>query len=150
MYVFGYAGVTMMVTLDTSVLVSAARSRQGASFEIVRSLPNPKFDFALSVALYTEWQAVLTRPEHLPPGLNADDAIGFLRYLASLARLQEVYYLWRPFLRDPGDDMVLECAVASGSHYLVTHNVRDFSQSAVLGVTAITPAAFLSVLRSPP
>ncbi len=138
----------MITTLNTSVLVSAARSRQGASFALVSSLPNPQFDFALSVALYTEWQAVLTRPEHLPPGLQAEDALAYLRYLASLARLQDLYYLWRPFLRDPDDDMVLECAAASGSRYLVTHNVRDFARSAELGVSAIAPAAFLALLRS--
>lgn len=69
--------------------------------------------------------------------------VRYLRYLASVAHLQDVYYLWRPFLRDPNDDMVLECAVASGSKYLVTHNVRDFLRSAELGVLAITPADFL-------
>ena len=138
----------MMITLDTSVLVSAARSRQGSSFALVSSLPSPEFEFALSVALYTEWQAVLTRPEHLPPSLQAEDALAYVRYLASIAHLQDVHYLWCPFLRDPDDDMVLECAVASGSQYLVTHNVRDFSRSAELGVPAITPAAFLALLRS--
>ena len=63
---------------------------------------------------------MLTRPEHLPPGMLASDAQAYLRYLASIAHLQEVYYLWRPFLRDPNDDMVLECAVASGSRHLLT------------------------------
>lgn len=140
----------MRVVIDTSVLVAATRSRQGSSFALVSSLPNPQFEFALSVALYTEWQAVLTRPEHLPPGLLPEDALGFLRYLASIAHLQDVYYLWRPFLRDPDDDMVLECAVASGSQYVVTHNVRDFLRCAELGVNAITPAAFLNLLRSSP
>lgn len=138
----------MRIAIDTSVLVAAARSRQGASFALMSSLPNPQFEIALSVALYTEWQAVLTRPEHLPPGLLAADALGYLRYLASIAHLQDVYYLWRPFLRDPDDDMVLECAVAAGCQYLVTHNVRDFLRSAELGVNAITPAAFLALLRS--
>ena len=105
----------MNIVLDTNVLVAAARSRQGASFALVSSLPNPKFQIALSVSLYTEWQAVMTRPEHLPPGMSAADALGFLRYLASIAHLQEVHYLWRPFLKDPDDDMVLECAVAHSS-----------------------------------
>ncbi|AVZ80160.1 hypothetical protein C3497_12540 [Zoogloeaceae bacteirum Par-f-2] len=71
-----------------------------------------------------------------------------LRYLASIAQLQDVHYLWRPFLRDPDDDMVLECAVASGSQYLVTHNIRDFQRIGELGVTPITPASFLALLRS--
>jgi putative PIN family toxin of toxin-antitoxin system len=140
----------MRVVLDTCVLVSAARSRQGASFALVSSLPSPQFEIALSVALYTEWQAVLTRPEHLPPGMRAEDALAYLRYLTSVAHLQDIHYLWRPFLRDPDDDMVLECAVASGSRYLVTHNVQDFLRIAELGVTPLTPAKFLALLRSSP
>lgn len=138
----------MKIVLDTSVLVAAARSRNGASFALVSSLPNRKFDIALTVALYTEWQAVLTRPEHIPPGLSVADVDGFLRYLVSIAHLQDVFYLWRPFLRDPNDDMVLECAVASGSRYLVTHNLRDFNDIESLGVIPTTPSAFMSMLGS--
>ncbi len=138
----------MGIVIDTSVLVSAARSRQGASFALVSSLPNSRFEIAVSVALYTEWQAALTRPEHLPPGLRVEDVLAYLRYMISIAHLQDVYYLWRPFLRDPNDDMVLECAVASGSQYLVTHNIHDFQRIIELGVTPITPASFLALLRS--
>ena len=140
----------MRIVLDTSVLVSASRSRQGASFALMSMLPNPRFEFALSVALYTEWQEVLTRPEHLPPGLQREDVLAYLQYLTSIAHLQDVYYLWRPFLRDPDDDRVLECAVASNSQYLVTHNIQDFQRIVELGVTPITPASFLAFLRSSP
>ncbi|NLY26908.1 MAG: putative toxin-antitoxin system toxin component, PIN family [Alcaligenaceae bacterium] len=139
----------MKIVIDTSVLVAAARSRQGASFALISSLPDPRFKIALSVALYTEWQAVLTRPEHVPSGLQVEDVKSYLRYLTSIAHLQDVYYLWRPFLRDPNDDMVLECAVASSSQYLVTHNIRDFHRIGELGVTPVTPASFLTLLRSP-
>ncbi len=139
----------MNVVLDTSVLVSAARSRRGASFALVSQLPSPAFQIALTVALYTEYQAVLSRPEHLPPGLTAEDALGFCRYLASIAHLQDVHYLWRPFLRDPDDDMVVECAVASGCRYVVTHNMHDFRRITELGIEPITPADFLQTLRSP-
>lgn len=145
---YGYTGATMRIVIDTSVLVVAARSRQGASFALVRSLPDPRFEIALSVALYNEWQAVLTRPEHLPSRLRVEDVLAYLRYLTSITHLQDVYYLWRPFLRDPDGDMVLECAVASGSQYLVTHNIRDFQRIGELGVTPITPASFLALLRS--
>ena len=138
----------MKVVLDTSVLVAAARSRNGASFNVVSMLPSNQFEIALTVALYTEWQSVMTRPEHLPLGASAEVAIGFLRYLAAIAHLQDVHFLWRPFLRDPDDDMVLECAVASGSQYIVTHNVKDFKRAPELKVNAITPAEFLTLLRS--
>jgi len=138
----------LKVVLDTSVLVAAARSRNGASFNVVSMLPSNQFEIALTVALYTEWQSVMTRPEHLPLGASAEVAIGFLRYLAAIAHLQDVHFLWRPFLRDPDDDMVLECAVASGSQYIVTHNVKDFKRAPELKVNAITPAEFLTLLRS--
>ena len=139
--------VTIKIVLDTSVLVSAARSRNGASFALVSSLPNPRFQICLSVAVYTEYQAVFTRPEHLPPGASADAALGFIRYLASLAHLQDVHFLWRPFLRDPDDDMVLECAVAAGCAYIVTHNIKDFRRTEQLGVSAVTPGQFLQILK---
>jgi putative PIN family toxin of toxin-antitoxin system len=135
----------MRIALDTSVLVAASRSRNGASFQIVSMLPSTQFEIALTIAVYTEWQAVLTRPD----GVTADMALGFVRYLASVAHLQDVHFLWRPFLRDPDDDMVLECAVASGCEFIVTHNVRDFRRVEELNVRAIAPADFLNRLRSP-
>jgi putative PIN family toxin of toxin-antitoxin system len=144
----GYTGATMNIVIDTSVLVAALRSRQGASQLLLRRLPSPLFRPALSVALYMEWQAVLMRAEHWPAGVDGEHIQGFLRYLASLSHLQDIHYLWRPFLRDPNDDMVLECAIASGSRYIVTHNVRDFLRSAELGVIAVTPGHFLHHLET--
>ena len=139
----------MKVIFDTSVLVAAARSSQGASFALISALPSKQFQICLSVALYVEWQAVLTRAEHLPPNQEVENALAFLRYLASIAHLQDIYYLWRPQLRDPNDDMVLELAVAAQAKYVVTHNIRDF-QRLKFDVIAITPADFLKLLRSMP
>lgn len=130
----------MKVVLDTSILVAAARSRTGASFAIVSAIPSTRFQPCLSIGLYSEWREVLTRAENLPPGRTADDALRFLRYLASQSHLQEIHFLWRPFLIDADDDMVLELAFAAGCSYIITHNVKDFHGSERLGVTAIAPA----------
>lgn len=137
----------MKIVMDTSVLVAATRSRRGASFALVSAIPSPDFKICLSVPLYTEWQSVLTRPEHLPRGATPQEAQAFLRYLASQAHLQEVHFLWRPFLHDPDDDMVLELAVAAGCRYIVTHNTRDFKKTVQLGVKPIVPADFCNLLR---
>jgi putative PIN family toxin of toxin-antitoxin system len=135
------------VVFDTNVLVAAARSRDGASFALVNSIPALDFQICLSFGLYAEWQDVLARAEHLPPGKTAEHALGFLRYLASQAHLQEIHFLWRPFLRDADDDMVLELAFAAGCRYIVTYNVKDFHGSEQLGVTAVTPGDFLNIMR---
>ena len=138
----------MRVVFDTNILVAAARSRQGASFALVNSIPTSEFQLCLSVGLYFEWQAVLTRDENLPPERTADDALRFLRYLASQAHLQEIHFLWRPFLPDSDDDMIMELAFAAGCRYIVTHNVKDFQGSEELGVTAMSPRDFLRLIRS--
>jgi hypothetical protein len=117
-------------------------------FEEVSSIPASEFQICLSVGLYAEWQEVLTRTENLPPGRTAEDAFGFLRYLGSQAHLQEIHFLWRPFLPDADDDMLLELAFAAGCRHIVTHNVRDFRGAERLGVTAISPRDFLNLIRS--
>ena len=60
----------------------------------------------------------------------------------------DIHFLWRPYLRDPDDDTVLELAVAARCPYIVTHNVNDFRKAADFGVTPITPRYFLELLRS--
>lgn len=137
----------MRVVFDASVLVAAARSRRGASYALVNSIPAPEFQSCLSVALYTEWQEVLTRSENLLPGITPEDALRYLRYLASQSHLQEIHFLWRPFLRDADDDMVLELAFAAGCRHIVTHNVKDFRGSEQLGVTALSAREFLNLIR---
>lgn len=136
----------MRVVLDTSVMVAAARSRQGASFALVEMIPLRRFEVCLSISLYMEWVAVLTRAQNLPPDTSVDTTLGFLRQLASFARLQDIHYLWRPFLPDPDDDMVLELAFAANCDFVVTHNIGDFAGSLQLGIPAITPGNFLKLL----
>ena len=137
----------MRVVFDTSLLVAAARSNLGASYALLSAIPSPRFQICLSVGLYAEWQEVLTRPENIPATLTADDVRRFLRYLAGQAHLQEIHFLWRPFLRDADDDLVLELAFAAGCDYIVTHNMNDFRGSEQLGVQAVTPGDFLRMTR---
>ena len=68
-------------------------------------------------------------------------------YLCDVAAWQEIFFLWRPQLKDANDDLVLELAVAAGCERIVTHNVRDFEGSERFGVHAVTPAVFLQELR---
>lgn len=136
------------VVLDTSVLVAAARSRRGASFALVSAIPSDCFVPCLSIGLYAEWQDALTRPGNLPPGSSADDARRFLRYLASQSELQEIHFLWRPFLPNADDDMVLELALAANCQHIITHNVADFRGAERLGIAACTPHDFLKLIRT--
>ncbi|MGK3966819.1 putative toxin-antitoxin system toxin component, PIN family [Sorangium sp. So ce118] len=132
----------MRVVLDTSVLVAAWRSRNGASFALFKHLREGDFEIAVSVPLVVEYEAVLLR--HLQVGgYSAKDVEAFVDYLCVVAKKQDIFYLWRPFLRDPDDDMVLELAVAAQCAGIVTHNVRDFDGVKKFGLQVFTPAEFL-------
>ena len=56
--------------------------------------------------------------------------------------------MWRPFLRDPDDDMAMELAFAAGCRHIVTHNVKDFFGAEQLGVTALSPREFLNLIQN--
>jgi len=103
----------------------------------------------VTTALFLEYEAVLLRPEQqLATGLNPSDIEGFLAALASAAEPVEVNFLWRPQLRDPADELVLEAAVNGRAEAIVTHNVTDFRVGAKrFGVATLTPAEFLKELR---
>lgn len=134
------------VVLDTNVLVSALRSQRGASFEIVAALGRGEFDVSVSVSLLLEYEATLLR--HAGElDTDTEDVLGLVDYICQIATAKEIFFLWRPFLRDAGDDLVLEVAVAAGCDAIVTHNVRDFSGAETLGIRVLTPKQFLHELR---
>src|SRR5439155_9999056 len=106
-----------------------------------------RFIPTVSPALYLEYLAVLLRPENLLGSVRtSDDVLGFVRNLLSYSHRQRIYFLWRPTLRDPDDDFILELAIASGSSYIVTFNKRDFAGSETFGIRAIWPSEFLELI----
>lgn len=129
--------------LDTSLLVAALRSRRGASFRVLSLIGTGKFEISISVPLLFEYEEVAKRTAR-SVGLKHQDIDDILDYICSVAEHRRIYFLWRPYLRDPADDMVLELAVESDSRYIVTHNVHDFRGSESFGVQVIRPAQFLS------
>jgi len=137
----------VLVVLDTNVLVAGLRSRRGASFRLLTLLRAGAFEIAVSVPLVLEYEAVL-RVHADDLSLSPDDVTGLVDYLCEVGRRQAIHFLWRPTLRDPADEFVLELAVAAECDAVVTHNVRDFAGARTFGVQIITPATLVSRLRS--
>lgn len=135
----------MLVVLDTNVLVAGLRSSLGASNSILDRQTLGEYRVAVSTALCLEYDDVLNRPGLLPSYTPAQIA-RFLDSYCALAEEAFIYYRWRPFLPDPQDDLVFECALASGATHIVTHNVNDFRGAEAFGISIVTPAQFLTTL----
>lgn len=135
-------GVTASrVVIDTNVMVAALRSRRGASFQLVSLIGAGKFEISVSVPLVLEYEDALLR--HASQPITKRDVGDLLDYVCSVADHQTIFYLWRPQLRDPKDDLVLEVAVAAGCDGIVTFNRRDFAGVEQFGLHAMTPGEFL-------
>lgn len=130
------------IVLDTNVLVAGLRSRRGAAFQLLALVGDPRFRIHLSVPLVLEYEDVLMRPALEIP-LSKSEIEDVLDYHCSVARHHEIFFLWRPFLKDPHDDLVLELAVKAGCTFIVTFNERHFAGSEQFGIRPITPGAFL-------
>jgi putative PIN family toxin of toxin-antitoxin system len=133
------------IVLDTNVLISALRSRRGASFELLRLVGDPRWQLHLSTALLLEYEAVARREARnlwLQPALIET----VLDYLCAHGHEHRINFRWRPFLSDPADDFILELAVAAQAQYIVTHNLRDFAGVEAFGLEVITPAQMLTKL----
>jgi predicted nucleic acid-binding protein len=119
------------MVLDTDVMVAAIRSDTGASNLLLRAALARRCTPVVSVPLVIEYEAVMSRAEHLAAsGLTRGDVGVLIDGLVAVARHVRVDFLWRPQLRDPADDMVLETAVNGGGRMLVTFNRRDFRAGA--------------------
>lgn len=131
------------IVLDTNVLVSALKSQQGASFRLLSQVGNGQFRLHLSVPLVVEYEAVLKRGGLALSDAQVDDVID---YLCAQAIHHKIFYLWRPKLKDPDDDFVLELSVKARAT-IVTWNVGDFRNARNLGVSVVTPREFLASME---
>ncbi len=132
------------VVIDTNVLISALRSKQGASHKLLLLLAHDAFTPNVSVPLFVEYESVAKRTGLLS-GLDSNDINSILDYFLSKSKIRKIFYLWRPFLKDQKDDLVLEVAVESQSEYIITFNTNDFSGCEKFGVKIVTPYEFMKV-----
>ena len=135
--------------MDTDAVVAAMRSPTGASAAIVRAVRQRQATLLLSVPLAMEYEAVCRRPEHrVEAGLSERQVEIFLDAIIALAEPVLTHFLWRPQLRDPNDEMVLEAAVNGRAEALVTFNVRDYGTAASqFGVEVLLPREAIARIR---
>jgi putative PIN family toxin of toxin-antitoxin system len=137
------------VVLDTSVVVAALRTRAGAGNAVLRLVAKRRLIPLVSPPLFLEYEDVLKRAEQrIAHGLTLEMIDEFLSEFAALVEPVEVRFLWRPQVRDPSDEMVLEAAVNGRADALVTYNVRDFALAGErFAVPVLRPPDLLKMVK---
>ena len=135
----------IQIVVDTNVFVTALRSKHGASYKLIQLIKKGIFQLNLSVPLAIEFEAVAKRTIG-EITLDEKEVDNILDFVISKSNRWQIFYLWRPELNDPCDDMVLELAVTANCPYIVTYNVGDFKPAKKFGITAITPKEFLQMV----
>ncbi|SDN61703.1 putative toxin-antitoxin system toxin component, PIN family [Desulfonauticus submarinus] len=121
-FIVSYTHITMCIpsiVIDTNVLFAALYSRRGASFKLLSLIGEGYFEIALSVPLFIEYKSIIER-NRSKIKLSEEKIDDILNYLCLVSKHYEIYYLWRPVLKDPQDDMILELAVRAQCKYIVT------------------------------
>ena len=140
----------MRFVLDTNILISAFRSRNGASNALLREVLAGNSAWLCSIPLFLEYEEVLTRAEFvLETGRSRADYRQFLTDVAGSIEPVDLAFLWRPQLKDPKDEMVLETAVNGQADAIVTFNTRDFVPAIrYFGLQLLSPRQTLERIRS--
>jgi putative PIN family toxin of toxin-antitoxin system len=126
--------------IDTNILVAATRNRLGPSFALMQLVRSEKVTMCCSPALFLEYEEVLNRADQLAAsGLLVSDMDAILNELAGKLVPVKTHYQWKPQLRDPADEMVLEAAVNAQVQAIVTYNLRDFGPAKLFGIPVLNP-----------
>jgi putative PIN family toxin of toxin-antitoxin system len=140
---------TPQVVIDTNVLVAAQRSKRGASSKLISLIGTHRFDIHVSVPLVFEYEATLLQHSE-QPALTPEDVADVVDAVCALAIPHKIYFLWRPYLRDRKDELVLELAVAARCDYIITYNQRDFRGAEMFGIRISGPREFLQAIGELP
>ena len=137
------------IVLDTNVIIAGLRSRHGSAFQLLTLIGTGLFDIHLSVPLVLEYTDVLLR-ELSNLYLSREEVDDLIDFYCAVGVQHEIFFLWRPFLRDPKDEMVLELAVKAGCQSIITYNTRDFAGVEQFGLNLLEPSEFLRLIGKLP
>lgn len=134
------------IIIDTNVLIAGLRSRRGCSNRLLTLLTGNQFETVISAPLVFEYEDVALRQIDCLT-YTKDEIREIIDFICQVARPTTIFYLWRPYLKDPKDDHVLEAAVAGQADTIVTFNLRDFRGIERFGLQVQTPRTFLKEIE---
>jgi len=133
------------VVIDTNVFITSLKSKMGASFKLLFEVSRKRYVQNISPTLIFEYESIAKR-KSTKLALTDSEIDSILDMICEWSNKCQIFYLWRPFLKDPKDDFVLELAIESQSEFIITYNVNDFKGVEKFGIKVATPKEFLKMI----
>jgi putative PIN family toxin of toxin-antitoxin system len=129
----------MKVVIDTSVWISALIKKESGARELLKLVFQDKISPQISEPLFREYESVMKRKKvQTLTVLTNDEQYELLSAFLSKCHWNEIYYTWRPNLKDEDDNFLVELAVASNSKAIITYNLKDFKNAELVFNHTIT------------
>lgn len=107
----------LKVVLDTNVLLVSISSKSKYHW-LFQKLLQQEFQIVITNEILMEYEEIISRKYSIAAAKNT---IRTLLLLPNVAQ-SEVYYNWGLIKGDADDNKFVDCAVAAGTDYIVTHD----------------------------
>ncbi|MGB8698764.1 MAG: putative toxin-antitoxin system toxin component, PIN family [Thermosynechococcaceae cyanobacterium] len=135
----------LRVVIDTNVIFEGLTKQGGSAGLIIDLWLADLLEVCVSDAIAYEYEDVLARKLNKQRWQKIQPVLGAL---LNHAQFTAIYYSWRPTSPDPGDDLIIDCAMNAGA-IVVTSNIRDFQKAReFLGLRVITPTELVIKLAT--
>ena len=135
------------IVIDTNVFIGSLISPGGSNREMIRRCLRREYQPLMGNALAAEYESVMERQEIIAKcRLERDEIDRLLNAFLSVSEWVEIYYSWRPNLRDEGDNHIIELAVAGNAKIVATNNIRDFQKAELSfpNISILTPTQIIN------
>ena len=121
------------IVIDTNVFIGAIVSSQGLNREMIRRCLLSEYQPLMGNALFSEYESVMEREEIIARCLlDRTELLDLLAAFLSVSEWINIYYSWRPNLKDEGDNHIIELAVAGNAKIVATNNIKDFQKAELI------------------
>jgi putative PIN family toxin of toxin-antitoxin system len=119
------------VVIDTNVFVgSLNRGLYGLNRYIIELCLRDELQPLMSDELYFEYEDLIARDYlYQNSKLNRQERNRFFDAFCNICQVVDIYYRWRPNLKDEGDNHIIELAISGGASHVITWNARDFQKA---------------------
>ncbi len=134
------------IVVDTNIFLAAMLQPEKTCRRLLRLALEGKYQALMGEALFHEYEDILARDDlYIKCPISSIEREDLFNAFLTCCEWINIYYRWRPNLRDEADNHLIELAVAGQAGVIVTRNIRDLTSGELVfdDLRIVTPDKFL-------